>query len=115
MGKRGPQPFKPTDDERKTVSLMVAVGIPQEGIARCIRDGISRPTLEKHFREELDTAAHKANAKVGGTLYQKAIAGDTTAMIWWTKARMRWSEKHDHDVAGTLKIEIVNYAESEGP
>ena len=61
----------------------------------CVRDGIDDKTLRKHFRAELDTAVHKANTKVAGTLFQKAIAGDTTAMIWWTKARMRWSERHE--------------------
>jgi len=72
---------------------MSAVGIPQDSIARSIREGgIDRKTLRKHFREELDTAAVKANAMVGGTLYNKAIAGDTSAMIWWSKTRMGWKE-----------------------
>ena len=32
------------------------------------------------------------------TLFAKATGGDTTAMIWWTKAQMRWSEtvKQEH-------------------
>lgn len=74
------------------VEQMSAVGIPQESIARVIRGGIDDKTLRKHFREELDTAATRANAKIGGTLYNKAIAGDTTAAIWWSKTRMGWKE-----------------------
>ena len=99
MTKKPGQPaFNPTDDQRKMVEQMAAVGIPHEGIAAVI--GIDDKTLRKHFRETLDTASVKANAKIGGTLYNKAINGDTTAAIWWTKARMRWSEKHDHEHTG---------------
>ncbi len=90
--------FKPTEDQRKLVEQMSAVGITQEGIAAVIE--IDRKTLAKHFRKELDTAATKANAKIGGTLYNKAINGDTTAAIWWTKARMKWAEKQEHEHAG---------------
>ena len=92
--------FKPTDDERKLVEQMSAVGIPQESICLVIRDGIDDKTLRKHFRRELDTAAVKANAKIGGTLYNKAIAGDTTAMIWWTKTRMKWKETTINEQTG---------------
>ena len=74
---------------------MAASGIPQVNIARCIRGGIDPKTLRKNFRDELDTSALLANNEVAKTLYQKAIAGDTTAMIWWTKTRMRWSERHE--------------------
>jgi hypothetical protein len=84
-------PFKPTEDDRKMAEQMAAVGIPQESIARVI--GIDPKTLRKHFREELDTAEIKANAKIGGTLFNKAINGDTTAAIWWSKARMGWKER----------------------
>tara|TARA_R110000796_G_scaffold163505_3_gene280443 strand:- start:6191 stop:6547 length:357 start_codon:yes stop_codon:yes gene_type:complete len=105
--KNGTKPFfEPTDDERKTVSLMCAVGVPQEGIALVIRDGIDKKTLRKHFRSELDTAMIKANAKVGGSLFNKAISGDTASAIWWSKARMGWKESSDLNVAGGLTVVI---------
>jgi hypothetical protein len=100
MPRNGAPTFKPTDDERKLVEQMSAVGIPQESICQVVRDGIDDKTLRKHFRKELDTAATKANAKIGGTLYNKAINGDTTAAIWWTKARMKWAEKRELEHAG---------------
>jgi hypothetical protein len=84
--------FKPTDDERKLVEQMCAVGIPHEGIASVVRDGIDDKTLRKHFRRELDTAKTKANAKIGGTLFNKAVNGDTTAAIFWAKTQMGWKE-----------------------
>ena len=83
--------FKPTDDERNLVEQMTACGIPQESQCLVIRDGIDDKTLRKHFRRELDTAATKANTKVAGTLFSKAMGGDTAAMIWWSKTRMGWT------------------------
>ncbi len=94
----GRHAFKPTADDRKTVSLMAAVGIPQEGIALCIQDGINDKTLRYHFKKELKTASLKANAKVGGMLYQAAMNGNVAAMIWWTKSRMGWKETKTLDV-----------------
>jgi len=82
--------FVPTEQQRQLVEQMTAVGIPQESIARVIE--IDLKTLRKYFRDELDTAAAKANAKVGGMLFNKAINGDTSAAIWWSKSRMGWKE-----------------------
>ena len=95
--------FEPTDDERKLVEQMTAVGIPQESIALVIRDGIDDKTLRKHFRRELDTAKIRANAKIGGTLFNKAMAGDTTAAIFWAKTQMGWKETSVHEHAGRIE------------
>ena len=92
--------FEPTEDERKLVKQMCAVGIPQDSIAMVVRDGIDVKTLRKHFRRELDTAKIEANAKIGGTLFNRAINGDTTAAIFWAKTQMGWKETtvfdHNH-------------------
>ncbi len=92
--------FKPTDEERKLVEQMCAVGIPQESICLVIRDGIDSKTLRKHFRTELDTAKIKANATIGGKLFNKAIAGDTACLIFWAKTQMGWRELSVHEVTG---------------
>jgi len=100
--------FKPTDEERKLVEQMCAVGIPQESIALVVRDGIDDKTLRKHFRRELDTAKVKANAKVGGALFNKAMAGDTSAAIFWAKTQMGWKETQQIDTNISVnKIERI--------
>tara|TARA_R100001377_G_scaffold896_3_gene769 strand:- start:1299 stop:1724 length:426 start_codon:yes stop_codon:yes gene_type:complete len=108
--KRKPS-FKPTESERELVGQMSAVGIPQDSICLVVRDGIDPKTLRKHFRHELDTASVMANSKVAGTLYSKALAGDTTAAIWWTKTRMGWKETSVQESTGNVKIEVVRFAE----
>jgi hypothetical protein len=111
MPRKGAPTFKPTDDERKLVEQMTACGIPQESQCLVIRDGIDDKTLRKHFRRELDTAATKANVKVAGTLFNKAMGGDTTAMIWWSKTRMGWKEKSEIEHSGELAWTIQNIYE----
>ena len=88
-------PHKPTDKMRELVGLHATMGTDQETIADLL--GIDRKTLAKHYRTELNHSLAKANAKMGGTLYNKALGGDTTAMIFWMKTRARWSEKSEID------------------
>ena len=96
----GRKPFEPTDDERKQVEIISGYGLPLEQIAVLIRDGIDTDTLRKHFATELQSGKAKANAQVGKTLFQKVMAGDTTAAIWWSKTQMRWSEVQKHELTG---------------
>ena len=103
---KGQPAFKPTDEERKLVKQMSAEGIPQSNIAMVIRDGIDDKTLRKHFRKELDTAATKANAKIGGTLFNKAVNGDTSAAIFWAKTRMGWKETSVQEHAGGVSVNV---------
>ena len=104
--KTGPKPHEPTEAMRKTVSLHATVGSRQETIAEVL--GISVDTLQRYYRSELDTSRERANAQVGGALYNKAMGGDTTAMIFWLKTRARWRETVDiSNEDGTLKPEPV--------
>lgn len=88
----GRNPFEPSETERKQVEALSGYGLPLDQIAVLVRKGISVDTLTKYFSEELVSGKAKANSQVGRTLFQKATSGDTTAMIWWTKTQMRWSE-----------------------
>lgn len=94
-------PYVPTDKERLTVKVMVAGGIKQVAIAGVL--GISGPTLRKHFRREINTAAAEIGAQVVHSLItmavgQKAAPGRSAlppnfhAAKFYTQARMGWSE-----------------------
>ena len=92
--------FEPTDAERKQVEAMSGYGLPIDQIAILVRDGIHIDTLRKHFAIELVAGKAKANSGIGRTLFQKAMGGDTTAMIWWSKTQMRWAETQKHELTG---------------
>ena len=96
----GRKAFEPTDAERKQVEALSGYGLPIEQIAVLIREGIDTDTLRKHFATELQAGKAKANAQVGKTLFQKVMAGDTTAAIWWSKTQMRWAETQKHELTG---------------
>jgi hypothetical protein len=89
---------EPTEQTRKLVESSSGLGLPHESIAVLV--GIDDKTLRKHYRRELDTGKAKAHVKIAQTLYQKATAGDTTSLIWWTKSQMRWSETVKQEVTG---------------
>lgn len=82
---------EPTPETRKLVQLHTTVGTTQDNVARII--GIDAKTLRKHYRDELDLSLAKANATIGGALFNKAKAGDTAAMIFWMKTQAGWKEK----------------------
>lgn len=87
----GRPPHEPTKATRDTVRLHAIVGTRHEMIAQVLQVDVK--TLYKYYRRELDTARDLANAQVGGALFNKALAGDTTAQIFWMKTRARWKEE----------------------
>lgn len=89
-GKGGMPLHEPTRATREVVQLHTLVGTPQDQIAQII--GIDPKTLRKHYRAEIDLASAKANATIGGALFNKAKDGDTASMIFWMKTRAGWRE-----------------------
>tara|TARA_R110000803_G_scaffold201029_1_gene265683 strand:+ start:1401 stop:1763 length:363 start_codon:yes stop_codon:yes gene_type:complete len=111
MAKKNTPPDKthyPTEAQRQTVQLHTTIGTDQETIARVI--GIDPKTLRKHYRDELDISKAKANATVGGALFNKAKGGDTSAMIFWMKTQAGWREtdrmEHTGPDGGAIPVEI---------
>jgi hypothetical protein len=94
-----PRPqLKPTDEHRRLVKSMAALGTPQEHIARKIK--IRSPkTLRKYFRDELDFGMTEANYKVAQTLFQMATSGKCYAATqFWMKTRARFRENSPEGV-----------------
>ena len=92
-------PHEPTEATRQTVQLHTMVGTTQADIARVL--DIDEKTLRKYYRDELDLAKSKANATIGGALFNKAKNGDTAAMIFWMKTQAKWAERHELDHSST--------------
>jgi hypothetical protein len=89
---------------------MSAYGIPEEDIARVV--GIDPKTLRKHYRDELDLGATKANAQVAGYLFSAAKNGNVTAQIFWLKTRACWKEapvEHQH----SARIDVSQLTDEE--
>lgn len=89
MGRQG-KTHVPKPAQRAAVEESVGLGGSQRVIAKCL--GISRTTLEKAYRHELDVGAEIACEKVAKTLFERAtdpksgMAG-VVAAIFFLKAR----------------------------
>ena len=85
------QAHEPTPETIEKCREFAAIGLPQDMIARLI--GISKPTLEKYYDEHLKWGEAHGTQQVAKTLFSKAINGDVASMIFWMKARAKWSER----------------------
>jgi hypothetical protein len=106
-GKRegaGRSTFKPTASQIELVHQLAAFGLRYADICLFVKDKfgnpISEPTLRKNFSDEVGTGKLKANVKVAQTLYKKAIAGDTTCMIFWLKTQAGWKDSQRVELTG---------------
>ena len=94
---------------RDKVVLLVRAGLTQERVGAVLK--VSIDTLRKHYGHELDTAKDDAVGQVANSLYQKAIAGDPTSMIFYLKTQGRWSEPQKIVLGGDpenpVKVERV--------
>jgi hypothetical protein len=89
-----PRPkLNPTEEQRRQVKSLAALGIQHEDIAKFL--GIKSPkTLRKHFRPELDRGVIEVNAKVARTLVNMATSGACpAATIFYLKSRAGWREQ----------------------
>jgi hypothetical protein len=78
---------------RQGVRHYVAIGYPQEVVARIIEPAMSVDTLAKHFRYELDNGKLIQDAKVAGTAYYLAVSGREPSMTrFWLRSRMGWRD-----------------------
>jgi hypothetical protein len=80
------------------VQSMAGLGLRQIDIALVL--DIDPKTLRLYYRRELDRGRPLAHMNVARTLYQQAIAGNTAALIYWTKSQMGWREKQEVQLSG---------------
>lgn len=102
MAKIG-RPFKGDQVNLEQVEIIASLGLTDEEIAVIL--GISERTLNywkksPEFLQSLKRGKLKADFQIVKSLYEKAKAGDTTAMIFWLKNRQptRWRDKQDLDL-----------------
>lgn len=98
-------PPKKYDPEiAKKVESYAAIGVPVKDISLLI--GMTDKTMKRLYHKHWELGRAKANAKVGGALFQKCEQGDVTALIFWAKTQMGWrydDGKNENENAETLK------------
>lgn len=101
MGKRGPKPWEPTDEEVAKVRLYAGLGATQEMIASLIGKSVDTLTRNAKTSEALTVGKSETIMKVAGALVRKALAGDGPSAMFYLKTQGGWREtnrievKHD--------------------
>lgn len=92
------------EDEHEQVRLLARVGTKQEIIATIM--GCSVDTLQRRFAEELADGKESAHAMVAASLFTKAMAGDTGAIIWYEKTRCGFKDTAKVEHEGGIVVTI---------
>ena len=90
---------------RADIRRFAEIGTPYAIIARIM--GMSVTTLKRRCRAELDAGVEVANARIALTLFETAMNGNTTAMLWWEKTRAGRREGSAPDPHGTRTTETI--------
>ena len=110
---RGQPPYEPNDKQRQDVIYLASLGYKPTAIAKMIinektNKPISLQTLKKNYSYEMETGKQKVDFEVGKTIIEAAKSGESLqASIWYSKARMGWSENIDHEVKGDVKVQVI--------
>lgn len=118
---KGRPKFEVTPEVIENCEKWASQGLTMEQIAQSL--GIHQRVLYKKKADEteLDEAIQRGRAKgiqaVTSALFQKAMAGDNTAMIFYLKNRdpKRWADVYNHKNtnSGVTSIEIVQFSETD--
>lgn len=101
---------------RPEVHIPIVAFYAQEGLTVeqiVDRLGINKTTLYAwcnkypELSNALKTTREQADSRVVESLYQKALKGDTIAMIFWLKNRQsaKWRDKQEIEQSGMVKVE----------
>lgn len=97
------RPAAKRDEQCATqVQALSQYGVPQENIAAVI--GVCVETMQKLYSNELAKGKARANTQIGKRLFDKAMEGDTAALIFWAKTQMGWRENKENDFDKTENI-----------
>lgn len=92
-------PHLPTDETRRTVTVMASYGSPQVAICKAI--GITDKTLRNYYASELAHASDIANGLVAETLFRMATSGRVpAATFFWLKTQAGWRETDRLEITG---------------
>jgi hypothetical protein len=94
----------------KEVERLAGLGLTQEEIALSLGIHVNTLTNRKaenvQFVEAIKRGQTRANTEVANVLYQEAISGNMTAVIWWDKTRAGRSDRVINEQTGELLIRV---------
>lgn len=120
-GRRGNSPFEATDEQRAKVRALAKAFPENSNSGIAILLGISRETLEKHFRHDLDYGRAEMIAAIGSQMVNRAInaeavdaegksltKGDLDAQKFVLARRASWTTKVEVTPKDETESEITD-------
>lgn len=89
-----------TQEHRDMVYKLAMWGLPKEHICSLIHDGMEIKTLNHHFEVELRKGKAVAGSKITETLYNRAISGDNSCLIFWCKTQLGFRDSSRIELTG---------------
>lgn len=80
-------------ERRRFVEIAAGAGMPPEEISLLLVPPVTVEQLQAEFSLELEMGPAKVNLEMTTGLLAAARKGNVTAMIYWTKSRMGWTER----------------------
>lgn len=102
--------WEPTPHRLEQVESYAALGLTKEQIADCL--GICYDTLNEkqkaypEFSEALKRGLSKGIARAAQLLIKHAESGSVPSVIFFLKARAKWSDQNLEEVEKTIKNEL---------
>lgn len=98
----------PTEETRELVADWSDIGASRQLIAQEL--GVDIRALDHHYRAELAGGEARGVARVAAALYEKALAGDTAAQVYFLKARGKragWVDRDDERPSAIVQLDLV--------
>jgi AcrR family transcriptional regulator len=99
--------FTPRADQRRVVEIMAGLAVNQESIAKAL--GISSPTLNKHFRNELAQGAgvveRMLTTRLMAHVKSKRSRTSLDAIKFALRTRFGWTERFE--LSGALRVDPI--------
>lgn len=114
MARRGPKPFKATDDQIAKIKLYSGLGSTQEQVARMIGVCVNTMKGDQEAKDAFELGKAETITKVAGSLVKKALNGDTASAIFYLKTQAGWKETNDVNLNMNRPVEINLSRKSDG-
>lgn len=108
------RPHEPTEDTMRQAEMLAQYGTPHEGIAVII--GIDDKTLRKYYREQLARGKAVAIHKMGKSLFDQGMSGNTAAAIFFLKTQggPTWRERTSITASvANLPVDLSNLSDED--
>ena len=98
------------DVDTKILANLSQIGCTQEEIGSIV--GISARTLQRRFADLLEVNKNKGKASLRKKMYEKAMKGNDTLLIWLSKQNVNMSDRiHNTNTTEPLQLSIEAQAE----